>query len=178
MISIEKEEARRGDREAVNIEQLLPFLRIEDLPQSICDLTQQIGLAATMKLIQQYGGTRLYLPKTLSPKHELLQLVGLTAARAIVGHFDDDRPHIPLASHALRRARNRAICVQAENISTPHLARQYGLHERSIYKILARSENGAAIRPAATSRREREQGRDSACGTLFTSKTRKGAQHQ
>ena len=178
MISVENEEAQREDREAVNIEQLLPFLRIEDLPRSIRALAQQIGLAAIMKLIQRYGGTRLYLPKTFSPKYELPQLVGLIAARAIVGHFNDDRPHIPLASHALQRARNRAICVQAGNISTSRLARQYGLHERSIYNILARSENGAAIRPAAISGRGREQGRDSACGTRCISKTRKGARYK
>lgn len=131
-------------------EDILQFLRADDLPQSVRGLTDRIGLAATMKLIQEYGGTRLYLPDKLPPEHKLVRLVGLSAARVITGHFIDGQPTIPAASYAIRCARDRAILAASGSVSVRRLARIYNLSERQIHNIRSGDKNRFASRPAAT----------------------------
>ncbi len=44
------------------------------------DLAEVIGEAATTKLIESLGGTRIYVPRSIGPHHPITQAIGPKAA--------------------------------------------------------------------------------------------------
>ena len=127
----------------------------DDLPRILAEIARAIGLPDTLKLVEQFGGTLLYIPRRpekLPARHPLLQLVGLDAARKLASLFGCERVLIPMASRALsgRLRRNVAIEADHQHLSIAQLARKYSLHERSIRRILARPRSPA--RPGSAGR--------------------------
>lgn len=107
------------------------------LPKVLRDFVQRIGLAATMRLVEQFGGTRLYIPVNPHPDHHLAKLIGLenlTKLSSVYGaedHFD-----IPRALHALRHLRDEKIRAEYGPKSASILARENSLTERQIFNIV------------------------------------------
>lgn len=109
-----------------------------DLPGTLRDIAALIGLPGTLKLVETYGGVRLYVPKKLDAEHELARLIGLEQAARLAAtyggelHFD-----IPRAVAATRAARNRCIKADRASGSTHRqLALANSLTERQIRTIL------------------------------------------
>ncbi|MHB1333415.1 MAG: Mor transcription activator family protein [Sulfuriferula sp.] len=109
-----------------------------DLPGTLRDIAALIGLPGTLKLVETYGGVRLYVPKRLDAEHELARLLGLEHAAKLAAtyggelHFD-----IPRAVAATRAARNRCIKADRASGSTHRqLALANSLTERQIRTIL------------------------------------------
>ena len=133
-------------------------VREEDLPGSLAEIARVIGVSATLKLIERFGGTRLYVPgaKRLTEDHVIARTIGLAAARAIVKIWGEDRLEIPRAARALRLARNRAVRRESSTLSVPKLALKWGLTERQIYQIrrlpVAASRGSGAQRERLTGR--------------------------
>jgi len=119
-------------------------LLADDLPPSLRDIAELIGLPGTLRLVETYGGVRLYVPKKLDAEHKLAQLIGLEQAAKLADtyggemHFD-----IPRAVEATRAARDRCIRAdQASGSTHRELALKYSLTERQIRNILgAEAEN-------------------------------------
>ena len=113
---------------------------LDDLPASARDLAGLIGLPATLRLVEGWGGTmRLYVPKAMPQDHELARALGLDAARALSGVYGGDYvPSIPRCADALRQARDRALLRRrAEGASPATLAQEFGLTERHVWRLLA-----------------------------------------
>lgn len=108
------------------------------LPGILQEMADLIGLPATLKLAQHYGGVRLYVPKTLPEDHVLIDIVGEAAARKLVEqygglvHFD-----IPKAQAVSVALRNSKIRAEWPALSQRQLALKYHLTERQVRKILA-----------------------------------------
>lgn len=118
----------------------LATAHLDDLPASARDLAGLIGLPATLRLVEGWGGVmRLYVPKDLAADHELARALGLEAARALVGVYGGDYlPSVPRCADALRQARNRALLRRrAEGASPAVLALEFGLTERQVWNIFA-----------------------------------------
>ena len=115
-------------------------INVDDLPGVLQDICALIGLHPTMKLVEAYGGVRIYVPKRVEPDHELARLIGLSNAEALSGayggevHFD-----IPKAELALKAVRNAKIrSLRAEGVSVRNLSLnpEFGrLTERTIRDI-------------------------------------------
>jgi Mor family transcriptional regulator len=107
------------------------------LPQVLQDFVRLIGLAATMILVEHFGGRRLYIPGRPHAEHPLAKLIGLenlTALSKVYGledHFD-----IPKAEAALRHLRNEKIRSEYGPKSASTLAREHQLTERQIWNIV------------------------------------------
>jgi len=117
------------------------LVKLEDLPNSLQDIAELIGLAATVKLVETYGGVRIYVPQTIEPDHALAALLGhdnaLRLARAYGGHEHFD---LPRATLAVKRARDAALTADyLAGISYRQLALKYQLTERGVRKIIARA---------------------------------------
>lgn len=118
----------------------LASAHLDDLPASARDLAGLIGLPATLRLVEGWGGVmRLYVPKAVPQDHELARALGLEAARALSRVFGGDYlPSVPRCADALRQARNRALLRRrAEGASPATLALEFGLTERQIWRLLA-----------------------------------------
>lgn len=120
----------------------LADLSTDLLPQVLQDFVRLIGLAATMILVENFGGRRLYIPINPHPDHHLAKLVGLdnlTQLSKVYGledHFD-----IPKAERALRHLRDQRIRAEYGPKSASFLAREHHLTERQIWKIVGRRED-------------------------------------
>ena len=109
------------------------------LPQSLTSVVAAIGLPDTQKLMQVYGGTRIFIPRRLGDQHKLTNLLGIVQARRLSHHFGGERLLIARGAKAVRYRRNAEIVRRyGAGESVASLARRHQLTERQIYTILAK----------------------------------------
>jgi len=95
-----------------------------------------IGGDAADKLIADFGGRRLYIPRAPARGDLITRSIGLLAALTMARVFGGDRILIPATcSHARRRA--RIVTLRAEHVSISRIARELRCTERYVYKVLA-----------------------------------------
>lgn len=127
-------------------------LSLDDLPGSLREIAELIGLPATLRLVEHYGGViALYIPREIEPDHHLARALGVTAARKLASHYGTDSlRNIPRCVRGLRRLRDTEIrACRAAGESPPALALKFGLTERQIWTILAEGREGADGKQAA-----------------------------
>lgn len=108
------------------------------LPESLAEVQEVIGLPATMKLVEAYGGTRVYVPKRLGVQHKLANLLGVEQARRLSHYFGGESLTVARAAQALRSERNKAIVRRFDAGETVRsLAQEHHMTERNIYTILS-----------------------------------------
>ncbi|MBI2801267.1 MAG: hypothetical protein HYX63_13480 [Gammaproteobacteria bacterium] len=113
-------------------------LDLDQLPGSVRELTECIGLNAALALVDAYGGTRVWIPEQYQPQHPLAKVIGVTAAKTLVGRYALDHLMIPKCAAALRSARDQAVRARYDEGETARtLARAYGITETRIYQIVA-----------------------------------------
>jgi Homeodomain-like domain len=99
-------------------------------------IARSIGDDATDKLIEDFGGRRLYVPRAPGPGDQLTASIGLAAALGLARTFGGDRLMIPLSGSNERR-RIRILAMRSDNISVSRIARSLRCTERYVYKVLA-----------------------------------------
>lgn len=107
------------------------------LPGVLREIAELIGLPATMAIVQQYGGVRLYVPKEITEDHPLIKLVGICNAVTLSDSYGGETLEIALAENALRKIRDKEIRDQWPTLSQRKLALKYRTTERHIRRILA-----------------------------------------
>jgi Mor family transcriptional regulator len=127
--------------------QINTSINVSLLPYILQDLVALIGLHATMKLVEHYGGIRLYVPKgEMGDGHELVKLIGREASELLQSeyagesHFD-----IPLAMGAMRAVRNANIRTDRQAMSVSETARKYRTTERHIRFICNELEDDRQV---------------------------------
>ena len=109
-----------------------------DLPESLTDMAETLGLTITMQIVKAHGGTRLFVPKQVHAQHHLANLLGLEQARRFSKHFGGESLTIPRMARAMRNKRNREIVHRYDTgDSVRVLAHAYNLTDRQIYTILS-----------------------------------------
>lgn len=113
----------------------------EQLPGSLNDVIDAIGIDAALRLVEHLGGTRLYVPERMTPEHPIVALLEHKQAYALAEHFGGDQIILPRCVAAIRAMRDDTIRQQRNGgASTKALAIKHGLTERQIYAILAAGE--------------------------------------
>lgn len=103
------------------------------LPKQVRDIGQVIGLPATLKLVDSYKGTRVFVPSVFKPDHVLCKLIGHEPFIQLIEIYAADYLEIPKCDNALRLARNNIIT--SSDKSQAQLARDWDLTERQIRNI-------------------------------------------
>lgn len=106
------------------------------LPGILLEISELIGMAATLKLVAKYGGVRVYVPKTLTQNHDLIAIVGQKQAESLTMRFGGEVLEIPKALLANVALRNVTIKQEYESLSQRQLALKYHLTERQVRNIL------------------------------------------
>lgn len=111
---------------------------VPDLPHSLADMAETLGVTTTMQIVTAHGGTRLFVPKKIHAQHHLANLLGMEQARRLSKHFGGESLTIPRMASAIRAKRNREIVRRYDaGDSVRVLAHAYGLTDRQIYTILS-----------------------------------------
>lgn len=113
-------------------------LCIELLPMLLQDFVRIVGLHATMLLVQNYAGRRLYFPVLATQEHPLAKLIGFDNLKKLSPIYGLENPMIPKAEQALRAVRNAQIRSQYGPKSAATLARDHDLTERQIFTIVGK----------------------------------------
>lgn len=116
-------------------------MNLEHLPERARAIAELIGLPATLKLVERYGGVRIYVPQTMPPSHALVGLLGVDAAERLSRAFGgDEHFDVPRCTLAARRARDATLVADfLAGMSHRNLALNYQLTERAVRKIIARA---------------------------------------
>lgn len=108
------------------------------LPAALAEVADVIGFEPTLRLIEAFGGWRVYVPASPGADCELAQAVGVDTARRLAELCPMQYLAVPACTAALRARRNDEIRRRAARGEKPaELAREFGLTVRQTYKILA-----------------------------------------
>jgi hypothetical protein len=120
-----------------------------ELPGVLDDLAITFGFSTALALTRWRGGTRLYIPRTITNDHELVRRIGRPAAEWLSKTYATDYIDIPRAYDYMLCVRNAEIRRKHRllNVTGPKLALEYGLTERQIWTILAGSDDEPTDNP-------------------------------
>lgn len=99
----------------------------------MAELARDLGPEAARTLAEQCGGTRLYVPGTVSPR--LVQLVGQRTAVWLVDRFGGQRIYVPVLDPRIDQAR-RARALRAMGMTVDAIARAVGRSHRWVERVL------------------------------------------
>ncbi len=99
------------------------------------ELLSAIGQEATVKLVSNFGGLRLYVPQSPRPADAIARCVGFSNALKLARLWGGDRMDVPRP--ALRRA--RILDLRASGMSVEAIAREMQCTTRRVYQVLAES---------------------------------------
>lgn len=90
-----------------------------------------IGSDALFRLIERYGGIRLYIPLTAKPESRIAQTIGLDAAQALAAEYGGILLAFPMAkAWRIQVYRQRGMSYAA-------ISRAVGVHEATVHRQLA-----------------------------------------
>lgn len=111
---------------------------IDQLPQSAAEIVDVVGVEAALRLVEAWGGVRLYVPQQMPKDHLLVSTLGREEADELAARYGGESIQVPRCLHALRAVRNtRMRRERARGDSPALLALRYRLTERQVYSILA-----------------------------------------
>lgn len=113
------------------------------LPPRLQEFVRLIGLPATMRMVERFGGLRIYIPADPTPDHAFVEIIGFDNLVKLSREYAINgiglRFELPKATMALMEVRNASIRADFDSgaKSTRMLAAEHRLHERQITRILA-----------------------------------------
>ncbi len=124
------------------------------LPALLQEFVEVIGLPATLKLVEHFGGIRIRPPVAigeLTAEHALVRALGLPAARALSLYTPGAEITVPRCLAAIRRVRDAEMrrAHNEDGVTAARLARAHALTERQVYAILALPFDNEDSRQAA-----------------------------
>lgn len=119
--------------------------RLENLPESMQPVAQVVGVAGALKLMDRYGGDRVYVPQRLTLFHPLVDLLGLEAALALSFAYGGDYLAVPVGVAMRCQARNERLWrLRQQGWSYSQIRQEFNLSRRRIAEILALCRGKAA----------------------------------
>lgn len=101
--------------------------------REVAHLVALIGPEATLALVERWGGTRLYLPKSSGSDSELWAVVGADAARYLSERYGREQIEVPGARQW------RILVYRGRGMSHAQIARATGCTERTVRRFLGRA---------------------------------------
>jgi len=96
------------------------------------DLLTLLGTEAFVGLTDNFAGTRLYVPLTVTEEHDIARAIGVAAARRLSSRYAPAVIRVPLA----REVRARHYLANGE--SNARIATRLGMTETGVDKMVAR----------------------------------------
>lgn len=97
-----------------------------------------VGEAGALRVIEIFGGARIWVPRIESKNFPpLAAKLGAETARKLCTEFGDMRVYIPRRLQSRCDIRDQILKLRGK-LSAPEISRQLGCSERYVYAILAR----------------------------------------
>lgn len=116
---------------------------MKNLPRVARDLVDLVGMTAALALINAYPGVTIDVPRGVRDCQMLRRLRGIMGAEAadkFVQHHAGNPFTVPMCKAAMRDARDAEIISRVDSGEAPwKVALEFGMHERSVWRVLKRS---------------------------------------
>jgi hypothetical protein len=115
------------------------------MPDLLRELADAIGGPALEKLLAEFGGVHLRVPRNARPGHPIAAIIGDYAFLRLVAVFGGECLSLPKRQAVRLEQRNQGIVaerMQGESVET--IARRHDLTVRSVFSILSRHRARAA----------------------------------
>ena len=115
------------------------------MPDLLTEIQDGIGGPALEKLLAEYGGVHLRIPRNARPGHPIAEVIGMSAYEQLVQIFGGECLSMPKRQSVRLEQRNLEI-VSRRHAGEPieHIARRYDLTVRRVFSILAQHRPRAA----------------------------------
>ena len=107
-------------------------------------LADVLGQGDALKLCREYGGQRLYVPKTIPVTHEISRRIGAAASERLANEFGGDRLQVPMGHVHTARQRREVLGKHLFTKSANELARDAKCTTRYVFKQRAKAKNRTA----------------------------------
>ena len=117
------------------------------LPALLAEIAAATSVGAAMKLVSDFGGTRVYVPQKPSAESRLAKSIGVRQARAVARHYGGQHLEIPMLSAAGRaRAVEATAALLRDGLSHEEVARRLRVHRKTVQRR-AKKVDGAPPLP-------------------------------
>ncbi len=113
-------------------------LPLELLPPELRVVAEAAGAAAALRLVQERGGRRVYIPAVVEPGHWLVEIIGLEGLRALVEAYPSEPIEVSKAEAALRFLRDRQMrSERLRGATISEISTATRLSRRRVQQVLA-----------------------------------------
>lgn len=113
-----------------------------ELPQSLREIAEVIGLPIALKIAEQIGGIRIRVPVKFTTDHYLARLIGQELWPDFWQMYQGQHMDLPRNADYLRSVRNQQIVAEYYGEKTAReIALKYQTTERNVYKIVSREHD-------------------------------------
>ncbi len=113
----------------------------EQLPETILEMAEIIGITNTLAIVALRGGTRLTVPVKAKEDHWVVEIIGFESYQKLCRYYCGEELEIPRCKGVIGLITDREILDDRKNLTMTGLARKYDYTERGIRKLLRRAES-------------------------------------
>lgn len=111
--------------------------RIDDLPASLVDVAETLGLPVALALVQNFGGLEVKFPTRPHPGHPVIKALGEVDGFALCAFLGGQQVYVPHARPA-RSLRSEVLELSAKGRKGPEIARALGISQRYVRMVINR----------------------------------------
>lgn len=109
--------------------------KLEELPSSIQDVAEALGLPIVIKLVRHFGGAEISIPKKMSAGHPLRVALGKEDAEALAGYLGNSQIYVPM----MKRSRVRdVLALEAKGRNRTEIALALGMSQRHVRRLASK----------------------------------------
>jgi hypothetical protein len=105
-----------------------------ELPTSIEEIAETIGVRLALKLVQKFGGLEVQFPARPHDQHPIILELGKEDGYAICKYMGGNSYSVPHCRPP-RNARAAVARLEAEGLSRAEIARRLGLTQRHVRRV-------------------------------------------
>lgn len=109
-----------------------PPRQFDDLPRSLADLADSLGLPVALALIDHFGGQDVKFPKNPRPDHPVIKALGESDGRAVCRYMAGGAMYVPKSTGGRWR---RVQEMAAKGMGQGEVARLLGLSQRHVRRL-------------------------------------------
>lgn len=134
----------KESKESKDNEADTPAFNISGLSPDCQDLHANIGTESLLKLIDEFGGSRIHIPMNITDGHKLARVLGIESSRKLSAYFGGEALYIPIRIRSKQKQsiRNEQMWKRyTDGQKVISIATEAGLGERQTAYILAKMKS-------------------------------------
>lgn len=121
----------------------------QELPKSLVEVAEEVGVVNALALAGLYGGHRLYISPRFPEDHPIVKFLGREVADKLSARFGTEYIEMAKCRELKLRERNQELYeLREQRVKVADLARKFHLGERQVYLILSQRKSKRDRRPA------------------------------